>query len=180
MRFYFLVRSKVCSGSAQEPPNSHVNHDGVFVKAYLHVYTALISLSVVSATENTCRTNMAILLHRAFNKEHSDYYTTKATVDSCWKLEGDAVHIYDFQAPDTTTDEAQRNNAINNLGFNDEAIPGYIYPSTSQLCGSVPFYRMHQPTTHDHFYTTNAAERDNAIKNGRYQEEYIAGYVLPI
>ncbi|SJL11412.1 uncharacterized protein ARMOST_14815 [Armillaria ostoyae] len=158
---------------------------------------ALISLGVVSATENTCPTDMAIPLHRAFNKEHSDhFYTTKATVASGWKLEGDAARIYDFQAPDTvlfyrmysptavdhfyTTDEAQRNNAINNLGFNDEGIAGYIYPSTSQLCGSVPFYRMYQPTTHDHFYTTNAAERDNAIKNGGYQEEHIAGYVLPI
>ncbi len=79
-----------------------------------------------------------------------------------------------------TTDEAQRNNAINNLGFNDEGIAGYIYPSTSQLCTSVPFYRMYQPTTHDHFYTTNEAERDNAIKNGGYQEEHIAGYILPI
>ncbi|KAK0217363.1 hypothetical protein EDD85DRAFT_962016 [Armillaria nabsnona] len=71
------------------------------------------------------------------------------------------VHFY-------TTDEAQRNNTINNLGFNDEGIAG------------VPFYRMYQLTTHDHFYTTNKAERNNAIKSGGYQEEHIAGYVLPI
>ncbi|SJL16019.1 uncharacterized protein ARMOST_19534 [Armillaria ostoyae] len=112
---------------------------------------ALISLGVVSATENTCPTDMAIPLHREFNKEHSyHFYATKATVASGWKLEGNAARICDFQAPDTvpfyrmysptavdhfyTTDETQRSNAINNLGFNDEGIAGYIYSSTSQLC----------------------------------------------
>ncbi|KAK0203879.1 hypothetical protein DFS33DRAFT_1432276 [Desarmillaria ectypa] len=134
---------------------------------------------------------IAILLHRVFNKKHSDrLYTTEDIASTGWKLEGDAARIYDFQATGTTpfyrmysptaidhfytTDKAQWKNAINNRGYNDEGIAGYIYPSTSQVCGGVPFYRMYRPNMHDHFYTTHAAERDNAVKNGGHQEEQIA------
>ncbi|KAJ6514349.1 hypothetical protein C8R47DRAFT_1313671 [Mycena vitilis] len=53
--------------------------------------------------------------------------------------------------------------------------PMYIYQSA--LCGSVPLYRLHSGDVRDHFYTTNATERDSAEKNG-FAFEKIAGYVI--
>jgi hypothetical protein len=53
--------------------------------------------------------------------------------------------------------------------------PMYIYPSA--LCGTVPFYRLHSAINRDHFYTTNASEKDSAMAGG-YAFEFIAGYVF--
>lgn len=49
--------------------------------------------------------------------------------------------------------------------------------STEPSCGAVPIYRMYHPPSNNHFYTLNAAERDNARDNLGYLEEGIAGYV---
>jgi hypothetical protein len=38
---------------------------------------------------------------------------------------------------------------------------------------------MYSPSATDHFYTTNPAERDNAIDNLGYNNEGIAAWVLP-
>ncbi|KAK0433111.1 hypothetical protein EV421DRAFT_1718854 [Armillaria borealis] len=76
-----------------------------------------------------------------------------------------------------TTNGNEHNNAVQNLGYNDESITGYIYPSAS--CGGVPFYRLYNPTAHDHFYTANANEKNTAAQTGGYVDEGIAGYVLP-
>ncbi len=48
-----------------------------------------------------------------------------------------------------------------------------------QYEGTVPFYRLFNLGIVDHFYTTNAAERDNAVANLQYNYEGIAGYVYP-
>ena len=50
-------------------------------------------------------------------------------------------------------------------------------PSAS--CGSVPLFRMFSPKAGDHFYTTNAAEKNNAITSLGYVDEGIAAYVNP-
>ncbi|KAJ7486928.1 hypothetical protein FB451DRAFT_1554084 [Mycena latifolia] len=50
----------------------------------------------------------------------------------------------------------------------------YIYPT--QICGSVPLYRLHSGDLRDHFYTIDAAERDAAVG---YADEGITGYVFP-
>ncbi|KAJ7722338.1 hypothetical protein B0H16DRAFT_1385890, partial [Mycena metata] len=51
----------------------------------------------------------------------------------------------------------------------------YIYPS--QICGSVPFYRLSKVAKHDHFYTVSEADRITAIDSQGYADEGIAGYV---
>ena len=93
-----------------------------------------------------------------------------------------AVPLYRAYSPSATdhfytTNEAERDNAVNNLGYSAEGIAAYIFPSAT--CSSVPLYRMYSPSATDHFYTTNAAERQNAIANLGYSDEGIAGYVNP-
>ncbi|PBK66688.1 hypothetical protein ARMSODRAFT_959829 [Armillaria solidipes] len=112
-----------------------------------------------------------------------------------YKSEGDAACVFGSQVSGTvplyrmyspsavdhfyTTNGNERNNAVQNLGYNDEGIvTGYIYPSAS--CGGVPFYRLYNPTAHDHFYTANANEKNTAAQTDGYVDEGIAGYVLPV
>ncbi|KAH7660401.1 hypothetical protein AAVH_43815, partial [Aphelenchoides avenae] len=52
---------------------------------------------------------------------------------------------------------------------------GMIFRSAQP--GTVPFYRLWQAKEDDHFYTTSAAERDAAIRDGGYTDEGVAGYV---
>ncbi|KAJ3562052.1 hypothetical protein NP233_g9815 [Leucocoprinus birnbaumii] len=54
---------------------------------------------------------------------------------------------------------------------------GYLY--TSQVCGSVPLYRLYSASRFDNFYTINSTERQNNINNGLYADQGIVGYVLP-
>lgn len=42
---------------------------------------------------------------------------------------------------------------------------------------TVPLYRLYNGRVVDHFYTTNAAERDNARDRLGYTDEGVAGYV---
>ena len=44
--------------------------------------------------------------------------------------------------------------------------------------GTTPLLRAFNPTSGDHFYTTSAAERDNAVANG-YRNEGVACHVFP-
>ena len=61
-------------------------------------------------------------------------------------------------------------------GTTVEGIMGYI-ATAPDTAGSVPLYRLFLGSNGDHFYTTSAAERDNAINNIGYVDEGIAGYV---
>ena len=66
-----------------------------------------------------------------------------------------------------------------NLGIvntKDEGTAGYIF--SNQEPHSVPLYRLYNGNIGDHFYTTNAAERDNAPQHLGYNYEGITGYVL--
>ncbi len=42
-----------------------------------------------------------------------------------------------------------------------------------------PLYRLYNGVIVDHFYTRDAAEKDNAVKNLQYNYEGIVGYVYP-
>ena len=50
---------------------------------------------------------------------------------------------------------------------------GFI--ATRATCGAVPLYRLNNGP--NHFYTTSAAERDDAIASLGYVDEGVAGYV---
>ncbi|KXN92581.1 hypothetical protein AN958_04791, partial [Leucoagaricus sp. SymC.cos] len=54
---------------------------------------------------------------------------------------------------------------------------GYLY--TSPICNAIPLYRMYSSSRVDHFYTIDGAERQQLLTSGVYQDEGIAGYVLP-
>ncbi|KAH7704228.1 hypothetical protein AAVH_28584 [Aphelenchoides avenae] len=77
-----------------------------------------------------------------------------------------------------TTSASEYDTAINRLGFKDEGVAGYVYPTHPADCPEVaPLYRMYKPTIFDHFYTTSAAERDNAAKQFGYTDEGIAAWI---
>jgi hypothetical protein len=56
-----------------------------------------------------------------------------------------------------------------------ELTMGFIAPDAR--CGSTPLYRLRNPPPDAHFYTTSAAERDNAVNNLGFVDEGIAGYI---
>lgn len=78
-----------------------------------------------------------------------------------------------------TTDAGERDRAVSLSGYVDEGIVAYVYPPTYQAPHTVPFFRMYNPVMTDHFYTTDAQERDDAAATGGYIYEGIAAYVDP-
>ncbi|KAF7374144.1 hypothetical protein MSAN_00295800 [Mycena sanguinolenta] len=76
-----------------------------------------------------------------------------------------------------TANETERLTALA-TGFVDYMTAGYIYPS--QICGSVPLYRLHfLAANSDYIYTTSVTDRENAITLG-FTYEGIAGYVYDL
>ncbi|KAF7354546.1 hypothetical protein MSAN_01367400 [Mycena sanguinolenta] len=77
-----------------------------------------------------------------------------------------------------TTNQTERAAALAS-GFVEYLSPvGYIYPS--QICGSVPLYRLHFIAANpDYIYTTSTTERDNAAAMG-FTYEGVAGYVYDL
>ena len=61
------------------------------------------------------------------------------------------------------------------IGVAPEQTLGFIAPTA--VCGAVPLYRLYKPEASNHFYTTRAAERDNAVASLGYLDEGIVGYV---
>lgn len=49
---------------------------------------------------------------------------------------------------------------------------------SSKIDQSVPLYRTYSASASDHFYTTSASERDNAVQRLGYTDEGITGYVF--
>ncbi|KAF9552708.1 hypothetical protein CPC08DRAFT_646552, partial [Agrocybe pediades] len=78
-----------------------------------------------------------------------------------------------------TTGVDEKNQAIAFLGYQDEGIAGYLWPNTTAPIPNqaIPLYRLLNSQIGDHFYTTSAPERDNAVLNGGYTNQGIAGYV---
>jgi hypothetical protein len=61
-----------------------------------------------------------------------------------------------------------------------EGVAFYAYPPGAQPVGTLPVYRFWSPTTGDHFYTINEAERTNLLTNYSkvWTNEGIAWYAL--
>jgi hypothetical protein len=76
----------------------------------------------------------------------------------------DGTHLYTRSASCEGAAGARREGAL-----------GYI--AVSPTCGSTPLYRLYSSASGDHFYTTSAAERDNAIARFGYISEGTPGHV---
>ena len=74
-----------------------------------------------------------------------------------------------------TTNLAERDNAIQNLGYVSEGLACFV--SGNQTAGTLPLHRLFRPATGEHFYTTSDAERNNAIQNLGFQTEGEACFV---
>lgn len=140
---------------------------------FFTVISALCALAVSAAPE--VRTHLIPSLHPTLlyyppSSLSANIHQASEALTTLWRAySGRATdHFY-------TTNFAEYENAINNLGYSGEGIACYVY--TNRVANSSPFYRMYSPGATDHFYTTNAAERNNAIANLGYNDEGIAAYV---
>ena len=86
-----------------------------------------------------------------------------STVPLYWIHDGSTAATDNYYTTDTTEVTA---------GQINEGIVAYIFPS--EICGSVPFYRLKSSV--DNFHTTSASERDSAVASG-YTYVGITGYV---
>jgi Repeat of unknown function (DUF5648)/Metallo-peptidase family M12B Reprolysin-like len=62
-----------------------------------------------------------------------------------------------------STDVAERDNAVANLGYLDEGVACHVFAAAGT--GTIPLFRLFNADSGDHFYTTSAPERDSAIGN---------------
>jgi hypothetical protein len=95
-------------------------------------------------------------LYRAYNPERGDHlYTTR-------------VAEFDYLTP---------------APYVSEGIAAYVAPSTAptpvRVRMTAALYRLYKHASGDHFYTTDAAERDTAIQRHGYVSEGIAAHVAP-
>ena len=113
---------------------------------------------------------------QGWNQEGIAYYVYDAavTVDSV-----QAVPFYRLYNPNSFahhwTTDANENNVLGNMGWTQEGIDGYIFPS--QVTDSVPLYRLYNPFSFKHLWTTDLTERTVLIGQG-WNDEGIAGYVF--
>ena len=62
-------------------------------------------------------------------------------------------------------------------GWSNDVGTCHVFPAAGT--GTTPLLRAFNPTSGDHFYTTSAAERDNAVANLGYRDEGVACHVFP-
>ncbi|KAJ6529122.1 hypothetical protein DFH09DRAFT_934859 [Mycena vulgaris] len=166
----------------------------------LHFPTLLIPSQV---REDCAPASHAEPLYRDWSAEQSDHFYTNNKGEADVVLGGQFVsegiaalvfpgpipgghpitRLLNLEAQDhmLSGDPADIQNALS-LGYmsetDDFADPIYMY--STQVCGSVPMFRLYSATATDHFYTTDAAERDAAIAgDSAYVDEGALGYVLP-
>ncbi|KAJ7705729.1 hypothetical protein B0H14DRAFT_2483943, partial [Mycena olivaceomarginata] len=68
------------------------------------------------------------------------------------------------------TTSVTEHNLVLEVGYRDGRITVYIYPT--QICGSIPYYRLYNSTATEHFYTVSEAERESLLarEDGRTRE----------
>jgi hypothetical protein len=99
------------------------------------------------------------------------FVTQQLSVVPFYRLEG-AHRFY-------TISTTERDNAIA-AGYTLYTAEPVVYIYPTQICGSVPFYRLHNPASQDNFYTISESERLEFITSQGYEDVEIAGYLLPL
>jgi hypothetical protein len=85
---------------------------------------------------------------------------------------GNGEHFY-------TANRQEGQRAIRQLGYTFEGVAGYVAAAPDPASGLVPLYRLYNPSSGDHFYTTSRPEGFNARDQLGYQYEGMIGYVPP-
>ncbi|KAJ7921974.1 hypothetical protein B0H13DRAFT_1604063, partial [Mycena leptocephala] len=133
---------------------------------------------------------LTVPFYRSYTSTAVDhFYTTDVTnlsndiLNDAYVLQSVAAFVFVTQEDGAATDHlytistAERDSAVKN-GYALQTEPIYIYPT--QICGSIPLFRLFSATGKNNFYTTSESERLNFIANEGYTDVEIAGYVLPV
>ena len=134
------------------------------------------------------RAPLRIAIHRTYSHPLTDHMYGHDPLEGAslgYVLEG---RNYFFLTDSPTVDDAELYRCFNSAvhdhfltldpnceGRSRDASLGRI--ATRQLPGTVPLYRLVDPTTWDHFYTTSYSERQSAMNAG-WREEGTTGYVF--
>ncbi len=119
----------------------------------------------------------------AANAASAFEYTTEAAPCNVFTQQYDGTvplfRLYNGAVVDHfyTTNAAEKDKAIEQDGYAFEAVAGYVY-SANHRDGELevrPLYRLYSQKDTDHFYTSDAAERDRATTQG-YADEGVVGY----
>ncbi len=126
-------------------------------------------------------------VHRSFSPSIGHFYTTDLAEATSGDLNLEAQNFY-FVYPDAVDGLVPLHRCLKASGRRlytssadceglgaPELTVGYM--AADEQCGSTPLYRVWLPGPDAHFYTTSAAERDNATANLGYQDQGIAGHI---
>jgi hypothetical protein len=134
-----------------------------------------------------CRRGVHRSVRTAFPGDH--FYTTNRAEASCCgysvesynfyylytSMRGSLQPFYRCLLADRTYFYTRSSTCEGSADSTRESTMGYI--ATSATCGSTPLYRLRRTRDGEHFYTTSASERDNAIAMFGYVSEGVAGHV---
>ncbi|THH12952.1 hypothetical protein EW146_g7219 [Bondarzewia mesenterica] len=138
-----------------------------YIKTFLSLSAILLSLNQVSALVAQSREVMD--QDAEVQNTYCDYSSSAIPLYRGYTPSG-TDHFY-------TTNAAEMENAVDKLGFTSEGDAAYVFGSHSSYTSTIPLYRMYSSSAVDHFYTTSASERDNAVNNLGYSDEGIAAFV---
>jgi hypothetical protein len=150
-------------------------------------------------------TGTLIIRYRLYSDyTHEHLYTSDTNEYSAlpvccgWKAEGplykvfqaagsfsgvDAVAYYRLYNPNSYqhhwTTDAHEYGVLTTMGWKQEGIDGYILPNAAT--GSIPLYRLYLNAFGGlHLWTTDANERNVLTNSGNWNDEGVAGYVVPL
>ncbi|THH20497.1 hypothetical protein EW146_g871 [Bondarzewia mesenterica] len=135
------------------------------MKIFLSLFAALLSLNQVSALVAQSRE----VVHRDAENTACDDPSTAIPLFEGYSPSG-FDHFYTINA-------AEMENAVHNLGYTFDGDAAYVFESRRSDAATIPLYRMFNSIAVNHFYTTSASERDNAIINLGYTDEGTAAFV---
>lgn len=131
-------------------------------------------------------------LYRAYNGGHfytTDFSERNTAIGNGYSPEGITAYVHTSSGAGLVpvhrlvnqsgrhfyTTNAVEASKVQHLGYRAEGTPFNVY--STQQPGTTPLYRLYQAKNDDHFYTTSAAERDNAIHKLGFANEGSIGYV---